>query len=42
MGVIIEDAAIAAQLATFFATLWQSPYAVALDPDATYTPPRIE
>ena len=42
VGVIIEDAGIAAQLAAFFATLWQSAYAVPVDPDATYTPPRIE
>jgi phosphatidylserine/phosphatidylglycerophosphate/cardiolipin synthase-like enzyme len=42
VGVIVEDPAIAAQLAMFFATLWQSPYAVAVDPDATYVPPRIE
>jgi phosphatidylserine/phosphatidylglycerophosphate/cardiolipin synthase-like enzyme len=42
LGVIIDDAALAAQLATCFATLWQSPYAAPLDPDATYTPPRIE
>jgi phosphatidylserine/phosphatidylglycerophosphate/cardiolipin synthase-like enzyme len=42
VGVIIEDAGLAAQLATFFATLWQSPYAVPVDPDATYSPPRIE
>jgi phosphatidylserine/phosphatidylglycerophosphate/cardiolipin synthase-like enzyme len=42
VGVIIEDAGVAAQLARFFATLWQSPYAVPVDPDATYTPPRIE
>src|SRR4029079_12164152 len=27
VGVIIDDPAIAAQLATFFLTLWQSPYA---------------
>jgi phosphatidylserine/phosphatidylglycerophosphate/cardiolipin synthase-like enzyme len=42
VGVIIEDAALAGQLAGFFATLWQSPYAIAVDPDAHYTPPRIE
>jgi phosphatidylserine/phosphatidylglycerophosphate/cardiolipin synthase-like enzyme len=42
VGVIIDDPALAAQLATFFATLWQSPYAVPVDPDATYTAPRIE
>jgi len=42
VGVIIDDAALAARLATWFATLWQSPYAVPVDPDATYTAPRIE
>jgi phosphatidylserine/phosphatidylglycerophosphate/cardiolipin synthase-like enzyme len=42
LGVIIEEPALAAQLATFFATLWQSAYATPIDPDATYTPPRIE
>jgi phosphatidylserine/phosphatidylglycerophosphate/cardiolipin synthase-like enzyme len=42
VGVIVDDPALAAQLAGFFATLWQSPYATAVDPDATYTPPRIE
>lgn len=42
VGVIIDDPAIAAQLASFFLTLWQSPYTALVDPDATYTPPRIE
>ena len=42
VGVIVDDPALAAQLAAFFATLWQSTYAVPVDPDATYTPPRIE
>jgi phosphatidylserine/phosphatidylglycerophosphate/cardiolipin synthase-like enzyme len=42
VGVIIDDPAIAAQLASFFLTLWQSPYTAVVDPDATYTPPRIE
>jgi len=42
LGVIVDDPAIAAQLAMFFATLWQSPYATPVDPDATYTQPRIE
>ena len=42
LGVIIDDPALAGQLAMCFATLWQSPYAAAVDPDATYTPPRIE
>jgi phosphatidylserine/phosphatidylglycerophosphate/cardiolipin synthase-like enzyme len=42
VGVIVDDPAIVAGLAEFFATLWQSTYAVPVDPDATYTPPRIE
>jgi phosphatidylserine/phosphatidylglycerophosphate/cardiolipin synthase-like enzyme len=42
VGVVIDDPAIAAQLAGFFATLWDSRYAVPVDPDARYTPPRIE
>ncbi|HEY0478535.1 MAG TPA: phospholipase D-like domain-containing protein, partial [Kofleriaceae bacterium] len=42
VGVLIDDPAIAAQLAGFFATLWDSRYAVPVDPDARYTPPRIE
>jgi phosphatidylserine/phosphatidylglycerophosphate/cardiolipin synthase-like enzyme len=42
VGVIVDDPALSAQIAAFFATLWQSPYAVPVDPDATYTPPRIE
>jgi phosphatidylserine/phosphatidylglycerophosphate/cardiolipin synthase-like enzyme len=42
VGLIVDDPGAAAQIAGFFATLWQSPYAVPVDPDATYTPPRIE
>jgi phosphatidylserine/phosphatidylglycerophosphate/cardiolipin synthase-like enzyme len=42
VGVIVDDPALAGQLAGFFATLWQSAYAVPLDPDAAYAPPRIE
>ena len=42
LGVIVEDPRLAAQLAGFFATLWRSPYAVPVDPDASYPPPRIE
>jgi phosphatidylserine/phosphatidylglycerophosphate/cardiolipin synthase-like enzyme len=42
LGLIIDEPTLAAQLASSFATLWQSPYAVPLDPDATYTPPQIE
>ena len=42
LGLLIDDPTLVAQLARFFATLWDSPYAVAVDPGATYTPPRIE
>jgi phosphatidylserine/phosphatidylglycerophosphate/cardiolipin synthase-like enzyme len=42
VGVIVDDPAIAGELARFFATLWDSSYAVPVDPDATYTPPRTE
>jgi phosphatidylserine/phosphatidylglycerophosphate/cardiolipin synthase-like enzyme len=42
VGVILDDVRLAGQLARFFATLWQSPYAVAVDPDAHYAPPRLE
>jgi phosphatidylserine/phosphatidylglycerophosphate/cardiolipin synthase-like enzyme len=42
VGVMIDDPAIAGELTRFFATLWDSAYAIAVDPDATYTPPRIE
>lgn len=42
VGAIIEDAAVAGQLARFFTTLWTSAYAIPVDPDATYAPPRIE
>ncbi len=42
LGVLIDDPAIAGQLATLFARLWSSPYAVPVDPDASYAPPRIE
>jgi phosphatidylserine/phosphatidylglycerophosphate/cardiolipin synthase-like enzyme len=42
VGLIIEDAALAAQLAAFFATAWHSPYSAPLDPAAPYVAPRIE
>jgi len=42
VGVIVDDPAIVAKMAGFFATLWQSSYAVPVDPDASYAPPRIE
>ncbi|HET9622500.1 MAG TPA: phospholipase D-like domain-containing protein [Kofleriaceae bacterium] len=42
VGVMIDDPALVGQLVTFFATLWDAPYAMTVDPKATYTPPRIE
>lgn len=42
VGLMIEDAALAAQLAAFFATAWRSPYAAPFDPAATYVAPRVE
>jgi phosphatidylserine/phosphatidylglycerophosphate/cardiolipin synthase-like enzyme len=42
LGLLVDDPGVAAQLARFFGTLWTSPYAVPVDPDASYTPPRIE
>jgi phosphatidylserine/phosphatidylglycerophosphate/cardiolipin synthase-like enzyme len=42
LGLLIDEPGLVAQLAGFFATLWQSPYAVPVDPAASYTPPRIE
>ncbi|HMG22307.1 MAG TPA: phospholipase D-like domain-containing protein [Kofleriaceae bacterium] len=42
VGIIVDDPAISAQLARFFDTLWRSSYAARVDPDASYTPPRIE
>jgi phosphatidylserine/phosphatidylglycerophosphate/cardiolipin synthase-like enzyme len=42
VGVLVDDPAIAGELARFFTTLWDSSYAVPVDPDATYTPPRTE
>lgn len=42
VGVLVDDPVIADQLAGCFATLWQSSYAVPVDPYASYTPPRIE
>jgi phosphatidylserine/phosphatidylglycerophosphate/cardiolipin synthase-like enzyme len=41
VGVIVEGAAFASQLERFFADTWGSPYAVEVDPQATYTPPEV-
>lgn len=42
VGLLVRDPKIVAQLATFFATAWRSPYAAPIDPAASYTPPRVE
>jgi len=42
VGLVIEDAALAARVDRFFDTGWSSRYAERLDPDATYEPPRIQ
>ncbi len=41
VGVIVEGEAFASQLERFFADGWSSPYAVEVDPKATYTAPNI-
>lgn len=41
VGIVIEDRALAARLDAFFESGWTSRYAVRVDPDATYTAPRI-
>ncbi|PTL84691.1 phosphatidylserine/phosphatidylglycerophosphate/cardiolipin synthase family protein [Vitiosangium sp. GDMCC 1.1324] len=41
VGVIVEGEAFARQLERFFADNWSSPYAVEVDPKATYTAPDI-
>lgn len=42
VGLILEDAALAAQLTAFFTTAWQSPMATPVDPSASYVAPRVE
>lgn len=42
VGLILDDPGLAGQLARCFATLWDAAYAVPIDPDASYAPPRIE
>lgn len=42
VGLILEDEALAKQLAMFFATAWRSPLAAPVDPAATYVAPRVE
>jgi len=41
MGLVVDGAAFAGQLERFFQTGWTSDYATPVDPDASYTPPRI-
>lgn len=41
VGVVIEDAALAAQLDAFFAGNWGSRYAELVDPARRYEPPRV-
>ncbi len=42
VGLVVDDAVLAAQLARFFRALWDSPYARPVDPNATYEPPKID
>lgn len=42
VGLVLDDRAVVAQLAAFFATAWRSPYAAPFDPAAAYEPPRVE
>jgi phosphatidylserine/phosphatidylglycerophosphate/cardiolipin synthase-like enzyme len=41
VGLIIEDRGIATTLNSFFLDGWNGPYATAVDPCASYSPPRI-
>jgi len=41
VGLVIEGGALPRQLDAFFLDGWNGPYAKAVDPCATYTPPRI-
>jgi phospholipase D3/4 len=41
VGLLIEGGALPARLEQFFADLWNSPYAQALEPSRTYPAPRI-
>lgn len=41
VGLVVEDAAFAAQLERFFADGWNSSYATPVDPCATYVAPKI-
>ncbi len=41
VGLLVEGGAFGARLDRYFAAGWDGPYAEAVDPDATYEPPRI-
>lgn len=41
MGLMVDGTAFAEQLERFFQTGWKSDYATPVDPDKSYTPPRI-
>ena len=42
VGILVEGAPFARRLARFFLDGWDSAYAVTVDPEAGYDPPRIE
>lgn len=42
LGLIVEGRALGEQLERFFQTTWDSPYAAAVDPGATYEAPKID
>lgn len=42
VGLLVDDASIAAELEQFFERAWTSPYAARLDPDGQHEAPRIE
>jgi phosphatidylserine/phosphatidylglycerophosphate/cardiolipin synthase-like enzyme len=42
VGIVVEGASFAQDVARFFETTWDSNYAYDLDPDAKYEPPRIK
>jgi phosphatidylserine/phosphatidylglycerophosphate/cardiolipin synthase-like enzyme len=41
VGLILDGASLAGRLDRFFADGWNSPYATAVDPCASYAPPRV-
>ena len=42
VGLVIDGAPLSERLDRFFTDAWTSPYAAALDPCASYAPPRVE